>query len=82
MFHELLLDGNEEEQATRMPSQRAAIVAHSIRKIRARAKKIIRSMLMRLALNAIDQAIRSRLIARKHNEGHGLVLKSKSKPVL
>jgi hypothetical protein len=39
MFHELLLDENEEEQATRMPSQRAAILAHSIRKIRARAKK-------------------------------------------
>jgi hypothetical protein len=40
MFHELLLEENEEEQATRMPSKRAAIVAHGIRKIRACAKKI------------------------------------------
>jgi hypothetical protein len=30
---------NEEEQATRMPSQRAAILAHSIRKIRTRNAK-------------------------------------------
>jgi hypothetical protein len=30
---------NEEEQATRMPSQRAAILAHGIRKIRARIAK-------------------------------------------
>jgi hypothetical protein len=73
---------NEEEQATRMPSQRAAILAHGIRKIRRATRKIIRSMLTRLALSAIDHAIRSKLIAIKHNEDHGLMFNRNRGPVL
>jgi hypothetical protein len=65
---------NEEEQATRMPSQRAVILAHGIRKIRARAKKN-NSQYVDAGRAELERSRNSIKLDRiKHNEAYGLML--------